>query len=156
MRNFRKQLEKQIEENAKPYLSPDAVMCGIGVIDKKDNTKIIHSCNIVGEIYEKDGITYVTDVLDHEHKIYEVINLDDIVNEKIDEVPCYEICYSYYDLMQFKDILKMKTEEEIIKYLIDYNIKNNTNIYWSFLDENETKKVDKIAEENRKRYHLKF
>ena len=47
----------------------------------------------------------------------------------------------------------MQNEEEIKKYLIDYNIANNVNLYWTFLDEEEIKKLDKIADENMKKYY---
>ena len=59
MRGIKKYLREQVEDNAKPYLNSNAVMCGIGVIDKSDSSKAVHSCNIIGELFVENNERYV-------------------------------------------------------------------------------------------------
>ena len=148
-----------MKNNKKSFLSDDAKFCSLGKIVKLGENKYekIHYRNAIGKIIIKDGENYFVDLLDNNH-IYDVMLEDDDIQRKIREGEFYinkPFCYSVYDkkYFNFGKVFNMQNEEEIKKYLIDYNIANNVNLYWTFLDEEEIKKLDKIADENMKKYY---
>ena len=47
----------------------------------------------------------------------------------------------------------MGVPEEITEYLTNYNLKNKTILYWTFLDDEQREKLDKIAVESQKKYN---
>ena len=137
----------------KTYLNKKTIVGSIGTVNKKDNDiEIIHKSSLVGTVIKRNGKTYVKDVL-YDNRVYELIKYDDIVKKDKKVLSNEDICYSVYPIKQFDEILSMRTKEQIIEYLIDYNLKNSTTIYWTFLDEDEKKELDKIDKENKKRYN---
>ena len=52
----------------------------------------------------------------------------------------------------FPSLKNMKTDDDKREFLKNYNRRNKTALYWSFLDKDEVKEVDEIVEENERIY----
>ena len=64
-----------------------------------------------------------------------------------------KFCYSAYDANDmFPSLKNMKTDDDKREFLKNYNRRNKTALYWSFLDKDEVKEVDEIVEENERIY----
>ena len=57
------------------------------------------------------------------------------------------------DIM-FSKLNDISTDEGKREYLKNYNLQNKTLLYWSFLDDEEMKELDKIEKTNRKIYSI--
>lgn len=138
-----------VRKNINPYLKLYTAVCSIGSLEKvnEHDLQIVNKGSLVGEVFAVDERLYVKDVLSNEGKTYEILKDDQIVErQRMGELlPLDVFCYSIYDIDEFKDILDMETKDEIINYLINYNYKNQTNIYWTFLDDKQRKELDGIA-----------
>ena len=138
-----------VRKNINPYLKLYTAVCNIGSLKKvnEHDLQIVNKGSLVGEVFVVDERLYVKDVLSNEGKTYEILKDDQIVErQRMGELlPLDVFCYSIYDIDEFKDILDMETKDEIINYLINYNYKNQTNIYWTFLDDKQRKELDEIA-----------
>lgn len=94
------------------------------LLEKKPQYKVCIGLNAIRKAYEEGQITN---------------------NEKF--------CYSAYDANDmFPSLKNMKTDDDKREFLKNYNRRNKTTLYWSFLDEDEIKEVDKIVEENEQIY----
>lgn len=138
-----------VRKNINPYLKLYTAVCSIGSLKKvnEHDLQIVNKGSLVGEVFVVDERLYVKDVLSNEGKTYEILKDDQIVErQRMGELlPLDVFCYSIYDIDEFKDILDMETKDEIINYLVNYNIKNKTNIYWTFLDADQRKELDEIS-----------
>ncbi len=71
------------------------------------------------------------------------------------DLQVYEVyCYSSYDYhATFPELEKMKSEEDVMQYLKEYNNNQEVCIYWTFLDADEINKLDEKA---KKLYYLYY
>ena len=160
MKNIKQKIDERKNEKLKEQLRSTAVLqgtvkiCGLATISKIKNkvpdirTKADAICEIDGDI--------AIDLLDLDKTEYVIYkNSDDVMNSiKLGNLNIGDtFCFSKYDYkLMFPELEFMQTEEEIMKFLIDYNINHSTTIYWSFLDDEQKKKLDDIAEDNRRKY----
>lgn len=94
------------------------------LLEKKPQYKVCIGLNAIRKAYEEGQITN---------------------NEKF--------CYSAYDANDmFPSLKNMKTDDDKREFLKNYNRRNKTALYWSFLDKDEVKEVDEIVEENERIY----
>lgn len=160
MKSIKQKMDERKNEKLKEQLRSTAVLqkndkiCGLATIAKIENgipdvrTKSDALCKI------EDG--FAIDILDIEKKEYKIYNnLNEIIKSiELGNLKTGDIfCFSKYDYkLMFPELEFMQSEDEIINFLINYNIKHSTTIYWSFLDDEQKKKLDEIAEDNRKKY----
>lgn len=96
---------------------------------------------------DNDG--FFCDVLDKNHEKYQVfLNPIDASNAlksgllKINKPYCYSL-YSYEHV--FPKLDSLKTNDEKISYLKEYNEKNDVALIWTFMDKDEIEKLEKKA-----------
>ena len=150
---------KNKRQEKKPYLSSDAVVCSLATVKKIGENKYqsVHHGAIIGVEKQIDNrgqlFRYVQNSIEGiSYKILTEYEVElGIRNGELLEGEPY--CYSSYDgHYTFKEIYEMENKEDIIKFLIEYNKKNNTTIYWTFLDEKEKKELDYIKIDNNSKY----
>ncbi len=145
---------KKLERYA--FLPKNAVACGIATIEREgEYFKVVIDSEAIC-VPSKSSEECVLDVLTDEIYKYDIY-------ESFDEIKyAYEnkklqvgekFCHSVYDCYEIFPLLRtMETADEVREYLRVYNRINNMPLYWSFLDEDGIEQVNKIVEENRKRY----
>lgn len=144
--------KKRLEKRA--FLPPNTVACGIAkIVQNERGFEIVKDSeaicipmdgNVVGDILTTNFYVYC---------IYENLEEIKLAFENGELHPNEKFCHSRYDCNGiFPDLKFKQTKKEVEEYLKEYNRVNNTILYWSFLDEEEKKELDEIAEANVKRY----
>ena len=147
---------KKIKKGA--YLPKDTVACGLAYIKQNgDNFEVIKYKDAICKIDECDVANDLLADVFYKYLIYQNFN------EAIEAIKKRELnvgekfCFSMYDCYKlFPELKFMKTKEEVKAYLKEYNRINNTILYWTFLDDEEIKEVNEIADANEKKLKLYY
>lgn len=153
---------KKKKKEKVPYLNDDAVICSLAVVKKTGDKSFesVHYGVSVGEVKEinEDGniIKFIEDSLvdDKAYVILSELEVEKSIRNGdlfVDEPYCYSMYHKNHNF-DLNKIFKLETKEEIINYLIEYNKKNNTTLYWTFLDDEQRKEVDNIKVNNDAKY----